>query len=188
MSRSNLKKPLFNVSGKIGLAALIGVPVGNIDYVAGRINRFYVREEIPKSNGGTRVLHKPRGPLVRIQAGIKKAIFDKVHPLPFVHGCVRGRSIITNASKHVGKEVVIALDIKDCFPSIGPKKVMNALSELGITGEAARILVRLTTFDFQLPQGTKTSPALANLVLRSIDRRLPRSRQTTLLFVYPLRG
>ena len=172
MTKSHHKKPLFNVSSKIGLAALVGVPVGGIDYVACRINNFYVREKIAKSNGGTRVLHKPLGPLIRIQAAIKKTILDKVSPLPCVHGCVRRRSIITNASKHVRKELVMALDIKDCFPNIGPKKVMNAFNELGITGEAARVLVRLTTFDFQLPQGTKTSPALANLVLRSIDRRL----------------
>lgn len=79
---------------------------------------------------------------------------------------------MTNAAPHVGAEVVLAFDIKDCFPNIGPERVLRVFNELGITGEAARILVRLTTFEFQLPQGTKTSPALANLALRGIDRRL----------------
>ncbi len=172
MTKGKIRKPLFSLSSKAALSSLLGIPLGDIDYVVSRIDRFYVREERPKPNGGTRVLLKPRGRLIKLQARIKRAILDRVPPLPFVHGGIKGRSILTNAAPHVGQEVVLALDIKDCFPSIGPQKVLSVFNELGITGEAARILVRLTTFDFQLPQGTKTSPALANLALRSIDRRI----------------
>ena len=172
MTNVRCRKPLFDISSKAALSSLLGFPAGEIDYVVFHIERFYVREELPKASGGTRLLLKPRGRLKEIQAEIKKAILDKVPPLPFVHGGVRGRSVMTNAAPHVRKEVVLAADIKDCFPSISPRKVLDAFIELGISGEAARILTELTTVDSQLPQGTKTSPALANLVLRSIDRRL----------------
>ncbi|MGI0084871.1 MAG: reverse transcriptase family protein [Nitrososphaerales archaeon] len=172
MTRSKIRKPLFTLSSKAQVSHLLDVPPGVIGYVLSRIDRFYVRDERPKPGGGTRVLLKPRGRLIDIQARIKRAILDKVPPLPYVHGGISRRSIITNARPHVGAEVVLALDIKDCFPSIGPERSLTVFNELGITGEAARILVMLTTFQFQLPQGTKNSPALANLALRSIDRRL----------------
>jgi len=170
--KSKMRKPLFDLSKKADLAALLDTSVGDLIFVVSRIDRFYVREERPKPNGGNRLLLKPRGRLIRIQGRIKRAILDRVPPLPFVHGGIRGRSIKTNAAPHIGHEALIAMDIKDCFPSIGPKKVLQVFNDLGIAGEAAAILVALTTFDFQLPQGTKTSPALANLVLRSIDRRV----------------
>jgi RNA-directed DNA polymerase len=172
VTRRQNSEPFGACSSSAALSRVLGVQPGDIDYVLSRIDSFYVRDERPKPNGGTRVLHKPQGRLIKIQAQIKRAILDKVPPLPFVHGGIRRRSIVTNAAPHVGREVVLALDIKDCFPSIGPHKVLSVFNELGMTGQAALILVRLTTFDFQLPQGTKTSPALANLVLRSIDRRL----------------
>jgi hypothetical protein len=172
VTQSKNRGPLFSVASKAELSSLLGVPLGELEHVASLIDRFYVRDERPKPNGGKRLLLKPQGRLIKIQAQIKRAILDRVPPLPFVHGGIRRRSIKTNAAPHVGREVVLALDIKDCFPSIGPQRVLRVFNELGIAGEAALILVRLTTFDFQLPQGTKTSPGLANLVLRSIDRRL----------------
>ena len=172
MTNSKNRKPLFALSSKVELSSLLGVPPGDLGYVVSRMDRFYVHDERPKPNGGTRVLLKPRGRLIKIQSQIKRRILDGVPPLPFVHGGIRRRSILTNAAPHVGREVVLALDIKDCFPNISPQKILGVFNELGITGEAAGILVKLTTFEFQLPQGTKTSPALANLVLRSIDRRL----------------
>jgi hypothetical protein len=167
---SKTRTPLFDLSQKADLSTLLDISVGDLTFVVSRIDRFYVREERLKPNGGKRLLLKPRGRLNKIQGRIKRAILDRVPPLPFVHGGIRGRSIRTNAAPHIGHEAVIAMDIKDCFPSIGPNKVSKVFNDLGIVGEAAAILVALTTFDFQLPQGTKTSPAIANLVLRSIVR------------------
>jgi hypothetical protein len=172
VTNSKCREPAFALSTKVELSSILATPPGDLGYVVSRIDRFYVRDERPKPNGGTRVLLKPRGRLIKIHSQIKKKILDRVPPLPFVHGGIRRRSILTNAAPHVGREVVLALDIKDCFPNVSPQKVLGVFNELGITGEAAGILVKLTTFEFQLPQGTKTSPALANLVLRSIDRRL----------------
>lgn len=48
----------------------------------------------------------------------------------------------------------------------------GVFERLGFEGEAAKVLVLLTTFKFQLPQGAPTSPALANLALRGIDIRV----------------
>ena len=89
-----------------------------------------------------------------------------------IHGGIRGKSIRSNASSHTGKAVVFAMDIKDCFPSIGPHEVGLLLQKLGFADDASEILVKLTTWKFQIPQGAHTSMALANLALAGIDLRI----------------
>jgi RNA-directed DNA polymerase len=63
------------------------------------------------------------------------------------------------------------MDIKSCFPSITVQKVRRVFEDIGFSGEALSILTKLTTWDFQLPQGPPTSPAIANLALANLDRR-----------------
>jgi hypothetical protein len=63
------------------------------------------------------------------------------------------------------------MDIKNCFPSITVQKVRTVFEKLGFSSDALSILTKLTTWDFQLPQGPPTSPAIANLALANLDRR-----------------
>jgi hypothetical protein len=63
------------------------------------------------------------------------------------------------------------MDIKDCFPSIDSQRVRGVFEALGFSGDALSVLTKLTTWDFQLPQGPPTSPAIANLALANLDRR-----------------
>lgn len=93
---------------------------------------------------------------------------------PAIHGGIRSRSIVSNAEAHVRKPVVFAMDVKDCFPSIGPDRVLRVFKGLGFEDEAAELLVILTTWKFQLPQGAHTSTALANLALAEVDFRIAR--------------
>jgi len=164
--------PPFRISTKAELCNLLSVSPGLVGHVISRVDHYYVKDPRPKPNGGVRTLYKPLGRLCEIQSAIKSSILGRIPPLPFVHGGIRKRSIQTNARPHIGKEAVLAVDIRDCFPSIGPERVLKVLNELGVSGEAALILRELTTFDFQLPQGPCTSPAIANLVLRPVDHRL----------------
>jgi retron-type reverse transcriptase len=85
---------------------------------------------------------------------------------------VKGRSVITNAQRHVGKAFVFSVDIKDFFPSVGPQMVLAIFEALGFRGEAANLLVQATTWDGQLPQGAPTSSAIANLSMTRVDVRL----------------
>lgn len=166
------KGSLFSTSTKAELCKMLGISRGLLGHVVARIDSYYIKDPRSKPDGGIRTLYKPLGCLRHIQGRIKTEILNRVTPFPFVHGGIRRRSIRTNASPHIGKDVVLAVDIKDCFPSIGPEKVLQVFASLGFAGEAARILTRLTTFEFQLPQGTSTSPAIANLALRRVDVRL----------------
>jgi retron-type reverse transcriptase len=161
----------FPVASKDDLAALLLTETKQIVWVLSRLKKLYHRSVRIKANGTPRILWIPRPPLRLLQDKIKSEILAKVPLPPCVQGGVRGRSIITNAKQHVGKPVLSTMDIKNCFPSINVQKVRKVFEELGFSGEALAILTKLTTWEFELPQGTPTSPAIANLALANLDRR-----------------
>jgi RNA-directed DNA polymerase len=89
-----------------------------------------------------------------------------------VHGWRIGHSTVTCAQGHTGKAIVMHVDIKDFFPSIGPGLVFNVLVHNGFTPEVASVLTKLTTHRNHLAQGLDTSPVIANLVLWQVDIRM----------------
>ena len=93
-------------------------------------------------------------------------------PTSFAHGFVPGRSILTNASHHVGRRWVVTTDIRNFFPSITASRVNDCLAGLDLDTEDRRTVVQLVTRRGRLPQGAPTSPHLANLVARTLDLRL----------------
>jgi retron-type reverse transcriptase len=127
---------------------------------------------LPKHTGGHRQITAPASKLKSIQRWILQEILSHVPPSDGAHGFRSGRSIVTNAAPHVGKHVLVKIDIKDFFPSISAHRVLNTFLKLGYTHQIALLLTRLTTFHNELPQGAPTSPVLANLVCLNLDRRL----------------
>ena len=150
----------------------------------------YVRYTVPKRNGGRRVILAPKRELKSLQRRTLADLVGKIPIAPAAHGFVPGRSITTNARPHVGKRVVIRLDLKDFFPSITFPRVRGVFIAHGYSYAVASTLALLCTeydrepFDREgerfhvsvgprhLVQGAPTSPALANLVAWRLDRRL----------------
>jgi RNA-directed DNA polymerase len=68
---------------------------------------------------------------------------------------------------------VVKVDVRSFFDKVRHEAVYRLFRhELGFGREVARLLTRLTTRDSSLPQGTPTSPTIANLVLVPIDGKL----------------
>ncbi len=145
----------------------------------------YVEFEIPKAKGGTRRIAAPRARLRRVQRILLEQILDRVPVGDACHGFVAGRSTVTNARPHERAAVVLKLDLKDFFPTVHYRRVKGLFEQLGYNAEVAATLAGLTThrpklpggevvWPGMLPQGAPTSPALANLVCRRLDRRLER--------------
>jgi RNA-directed DNA polymerase len=145
----------------------------------------YVEFEIPKAKGGTRRIAAPRAPLRKVQRTILDQILGKVPMHDACHGFVAGRSTVTNARPHRGAALVLKLDLKDFFPTVHYRRVRGLYRWLGYNDEVAATLAGLTTYrpktasgdvvwPGMLPQGAPTSPALANLACRRLDRRLDR--------------
>jgi RNA-directed DNA polymerase len=82
----------------------------------------------------------------------------------YIHGFEKGKSIPKMAQAHVGKDVVISLDIKDFFPSIKQFMVEALFNSMGITGSAGAVLSELCTYKSYVPQGSLTAPKISNLI------------------------
>ncbi|MDQ3367406.1 MAG: reverse transcriptase family protein [Myxococcota bacterium] len=145
----------------------------------------YVEFEIPKAKGGSRRIAAPRAPLRKVQRLILEKILGRVPLHDACHGFVAGRSTVTNARPHRGAAIVVKLDLKDFFPTVHYRRVKGLFEHLGYGADVAATLAGLTTYRPKLesgevvwpgllPQGAPTSPALANLACRRLDRRLER--------------
>jgi RNA-directed DNA polymerase len=154
------------------LAGLLEISPQEIDYVTSRLHTFYKAKSQPKADGTSRKLLVPYGRLKELQLLIKERVFDRIPLLPCVQGGVKNKSVISNALPHVGQTIVFSIDIKNFFPSVSPTRVVRIFRSIGFGEEAAEILTKLTTWQFQLPQGTHTSTAIANLSLGEIDKRI----------------
>jgi retron-type reverse transcriptase len=172
----------------------MGVPVGQIRFLAfsRQVSRttHYQRFYVPKKSGGERLISAPMPRLKAAQTWILTNILDLVPPHGAVHGFLPGRSIVTNATPHVGAAVVINLDLKDFFPSITYRRVKGVFRALGYSESVATILGLLctepqvdqveldgetwyvATGERHLPQGSPASPAITNILCATLDRRL----------------
>ncbi len=176
------------------VAAALGVSVPRLRWLAfhseAATRTHYVRFTVPKKGGGTRELAAPHRELRRCQEWILHTILDKLPAHDAAHGFARGRSTVTNATGHAGREVVVNTDLKDFFPSITLARVLGMFCGMGYSPAAATILALLctecprrtveyagTTYHVAtgpraLPQGACTSPALSNRAARKLDARL----------------
>ncbi|MFI5337556.1 MAG: reverse transcriptase family protein [Opitutales bacterium] len=150
----------------------------------------YVRFTVPKRSGGRRELAAPHEELAAAQEWILTSILNKVHMHDAAHGFITGRSTVTNATPHVGRQLIVNADLKDFFPSITFHRVAGLFRHLGYSPAAATILgllctecprrtvvyagktYHVATGERGLPQGACTSPALSNMAARGLDRRL----------------
>lgn len=132
---------------------------------------------IKKRNGTPRVIHEPRQRLKVLQEKVLAYLYMHAGPAkPCVHGFTPKRSIVTNAKIHCSPKTqhLLNIDIEDFFPSITFFRVRGLLQKkpFEFSYQVATVLAHLCTFNGVLPQGAPTSPLLANLTCRSLDRDL----------------
>lgn len=136
------------------------------------ITPAYEAFEIHKLSGGTRRILAPEASFKDLQRRVLRRILGGLSAHDAAHGFERGRSIVTHARHHVGKALVVRLDLRDFFPSTAEKRVKRYFRRIGWGGKAATLLTGWCTWEGGLPQGAPTSPRLANLVNRRLDARL----------------
>jgi RNA-directed DNA polymerase len=143
--------------------------------------RWFQRNGLAKK---PRPIDRTTGELLSLQKQINKELLKPILMPPHIFGAVSRRSIFGNAECHHGANLLVTLDIKQCFPSITPRHIYRVWSStLGCSPKASSLLTALTTFQRRLPQGAPTSLALANLFIWSIDGPL-RNRCNSLGVIY----
>jgi RNA-directed DNA polymerase len=150
----------------------------------------YHRYGIPKKTGGIRNISAPKRSLALAQKWVLDQILDKLTTEPPAHGFIKDRNVVTNATPHIGKKLVVNLDLKDFFPTVTFRRVQGLFHKLGYSDHVSTVLALLCTepprvateLDGKvfyvalaqrvLPQGACTSPAITNALCRRLDRRL----------------
>lgn len=127
-------------------------------------------KKIVKSDGRIKWRHidNPKEELKYIQRKIlKKILVKQMLKLPNgMIGGVAGKSIKDNAQPHINQEMIVTIDIRNCFPSINNRMIFDIWRNVVKCGERQAVLfTKLTTFRTILPQGAPTSSVLCNLCL-----------------------
>ncbi len=154
-------KPITSVTA---LARALRLEVPALIAAAENANRNY--RAVPPKPGSTRETFDAVGLLKQIHGRIKDQLFAKVAFPDYLHGSLKGRDYVTNATLHTNKQILICEDVQSFFPSVKADRVKDVWrSFFGFSPEVAQLLTMLTTKDGALPQGARTSSYLANLVL-----------------------
>lgn len=155
--------------GLSDLMARLGLTAADVErFTAPR----YRQVQIPKRGGGVRLLEIPDDQTLQMQRKILRRLLAGLKCHRSVTGFERGRSIVDAASPHVGKRVVIRIDIRRFFESTTAERVSEWLRQLGWDADATAFLVTMLTHNGHLPQGAATSPRLSNLVNARMDSGL----------------
>lgn len=140
---------------------------------------------IKKKSGADRTINAPVKGLKSILRTLNFVLQCLFEAHEAATGFVLDKSIVDNARKHVGKNYVLNLDLKDFFHSFDRNRVKMGLmyEPFNLNGDKeplAFLLASLCTHPFEidgemrtvLPQGSPTSPTLTNILCKKLDHRL----------------
>lgn len=171
------------------LASILGVSAAfltRVLYKSGvqsHVNSHYHQFDITKKSGGVRTISAPSDELKDIQRKLSDLLldckdvihFDNKIKCPLSHGFERERSIITNARMHRGKKNVLNLDLADFFGSFNFGRVRGYFisnRDFKLDPHIATVIAQIACYKDSLPQGSPSSPVIANLITNSLDIKL----------------
>lgn len=137
--------------------------------IANNKKKYYTKHYINKKNGTKRELLVPNRTLKSIQKRILNNVLYGLKTSKYACAYKRDISLKDNAKVHVGKKIVLKLDIKDFFKNIDFEKLYKSSPNTIFPPSIKVLLIKLCTYDDYLPQGAPTSPYLSNLALKSFD-------------------
>ena len=152
------------------LVADLGLSAKTLYSVSNNIPAHYRHVQIPKAAGGFRELSVPDQLLKRIQSRIHERLLWLEEISPYATAYRPGGSPRINARPHVGKPVIMKLDIYKFFDhAIYPLDKEKAFPAERYSERNRVLLALLCTYHDVLPQGAPTSPAISNIILRDFD-------------------
>lgn len=180
------------------MAMILNIDIVELKRIIAKRENHYKYYQIKKRNGkGFRQIISPHNNLRVIQQFINIEIISKIPISKFATGFCKGKSILDNARPHQNKQAILNLDLLKFFDTITERRVYGIFKSLGYAKNLCVDIAKLTTVKLPvsyfltfsekelksyneivpkgasvLPQGAPTSPALSNLILRRLDRRL----------------
>ena len=138
--------------------------------ISNNIDLNYEEIIIKKKNKNLRYLNEPSPILKSIQKRILKNVLEEKMISKYAYAYKKGLSTILNAKNHVGRKVILKLDIENFFDNINFYKVYNScFNESLYTKKLGMLLTNLCVYNCKLPHGAPTSCYISNIVLRNFD-------------------
>ena len=159
-------------------AVVLGLQAKSLAYILYKLNGGregqYTEFVINQKNGKQRTISAPYGPLKNVQQRLCKILELLYWEKKSVHGFLKQRSIITNASNHSHKRYVFNVDIKDFFDSVNFGRVRGLLlaKPYLLNEKVATIIAQISCFKNKLPQGSPCSPIISNMICSKMDSQL----------------
>lgn len=155
------------------LSNILGIKWKDLKNIINNSDKLYYNFSISKKSGGKRIISMPNKELLIVQKKIQEKILANVKIHDNAFGFVKNKSIIDNAKRHLNKEMILNMDLKDFFPSIHRGRVFYIFKNLcHYDNDTAYCLTKLTTYKNSIPQGAPTSPVISNIVAFMLDVRL----------------
>jgi RNA-directed DNA polymerase len=176
------------------LAYMIGIPPYRLINMIRDRELLYNTYKIRKKNGGYRWIMSPNEELKSVQRWILINILEKITISNSANAFVRGKSIVSNARNHIGKELILNIDLYRFFDTITEKRVFGLIKKLGYTDKLSYDIAKLLCVNAPnsywkeikkenrlkkrlikskpaiLPQGAPTSPIISNIVSKNLDK------------------
>lgn len=134
---------------------------------------FYHSYLVPKKRGGFREIFAPTNELKAVQRKIADfLVINKKQNLNVSFGFELNTNMVVGARKHVNKQVVINLDIKDFFQSINKKMIAESLRKTFNLNTISWKFLEIVTLKGYLPTGAPSSPVLSNIYCHEMDLEL----------------
>ena len=179
ISQEEFRNRYRQLSSLQNLAEFLGIAPSQLSFYSSRRGkeRSYTTFLIPRRNGGERQIEAPTRTLKYIQRLIHESLTRIYGPHPAVHGFRPKKSIVTNAKNHLGCQYILNIDLKDFFPSITYPRIRGRLvaPPYSLHEDVAHLIAELATNSHgQLPQGSPSSPVIANIMAAGLDDELIR--------------
>lgn len=141
--------------------------------ISNNIDKYYKIYKIKKRNGKYRTIYEPNLLLKHIQRKILTNILNNKAISKYAKAYHKGLSIKDNAIPHLGKKIILKLDIKDFFENISFINIYNSCFQIEYFPKSVGMLLTyLCTYDEHLTQGSPTSAYISNLVMKDFDEVL----------------
>ena len=151
----------------------LGISAKTLYAVSNNLSKHYRKTKLPKKSGGFRNLSVPDEVLKSIQKRIAEVFLIHMPVSRYAKAYQFGSSALRNAKHHVGKHVVLKLDILHFFDSIRYSTVKDKVFPEEIYAEPLRILLTMLCYhEDALPQGAPSSPAITNIILCEFDEQV----------------
>jgi hypothetical protein len=107
--------------------------------------RHYRYRWVAKRAGSLRLIEAPKPRLKKLQRRLLDAILVHIPPHHAAHGFRPRRSITTFVEPHVGRSIVLKMDLRDFFVSVTSARVIALYRTAGYPESVARLLTGLCT-------------------------------------------